>query len=230
MVGLPGAGKTTRARQIEVEHRAVRLTPDEWIMPLFGDPEPEDKRDVLEGRFVWLALRSLRLGMNVVLDFGVWGRDERMALRALAASVGASCELVYLEIGPDEQKRRTDQRFRADPDATFGMSEDDLERSILLFQAPDPGELDARGDRPASARLRRLARLGGHALADVARGRVRRLSRQRRSGPGGDSLEFPHGRSHIGIRSDFVRCPGRRSARDSRRTPRGRPEKPTPVP
>jgi predicted kinase len=143
MVGLPGAGKTTRARQVEAERQALRLTPDEWIMPLFGEPEPEDKRDVLEGRFVWLALRSLRLGMNVVLDFGVWGRDERMALRSLAASVGASCELIYLEIEPDEQKRRIERRFRADPDATFEMSADDLERSILLFQIPGRDELDA---------------------------------------------------------------------------------------
>ena len=31
MCGLPGAGKTTRAKQLEEEHQAVRLTPDEWI-------------------------------------------------------------------------------------------------------------------------------------------------------------------------------------------------------
>jgi predicted kinase len=143
MVGLPGAGKTTRARQIEIERQALRLTPDDWMMPLFGEPEPAGKRDLLEGRFVWLALRSLPLGMNVVLDFGVWGRDERMALRSLAASVGAGCELVYLEIEPDEQRRRTEQRYRGDPRATFDMSEDDLERSIRLFQVPDSSELDA---------------------------------------------------------------------------------------
>ena len=106
MVGVPGAGKTTRARQIESKRRALRLTPDDWMLPLFGEPEPEGKRDVLEGRFVWLALRSLRLGTDVVLDFGVWGRDERMALRSLAATVGASCELIYLAIDPGEQERR----------------------------------------------------------------------------------------------------------------------------
>ncbi|NGO75189.1 AAA family ATPase, partial [Streptomyces sp. YC504] len=35
MVGLPGAGKTTKARQLAEEDHALRLTPDEWMIPLF---------------------------------------------------------------------------------------------------------------------------------------------------------------------------------------------------
>jgi predicted kinase len=46
------------------------------MIPLFGDPQPAGKRDVLEGRLIWLALEVLRLGTNVVLDFGLWSRDE----------------------------------------------------------------------------------------------------------------------------------------------------------
>lgn len=68
-VGLPAAGKTTRARQLAAEHSAVRLTPDEWMMPLFGASDPDGKRDVMEGRMLWLALEALKLGTNVVLDF-----------------------------------------------------------------------------------------------------------------------------------------------------------------
>jgi predicted kinase len=32
--GLPCSGKTTLARRLEVEHHAIRLTPDEWIAEL----------------------------------------------------------------------------------------------------------------------------------------------------------------------------------------------------
>ncbi len=91
MVGLPGAGKTTRAKELAVAHRALRLTPDEWMIQLFGEPMADGKRFVLEGRLITVALQAMRLGTSVVLDYGLWGRDERSALRWLARSVRASC-------------------------------------------------------------------------------------------------------------------------------------------
>ncbi len=36
--GLPGSGKSTLARQLEHELDLVRLTPDEWMLRLGGDP------------------------------------------------------------------------------------------------------------------------------------------------------------------------------------------------
>jgi predicted kinase len=140
MVGLPASGKTTRAKEIEKAEQALRLTPDEWMIPLFGEPEG-GKREILEGRFIWLAVRALRLRTNVVLDFGVWTKDERSALRFLAQTVGASCELVYLEIDGLEQRRRHDKRFSAEPDTTFLMSDDDLRSFREQFEVPDEAEL-----------------------------------------------------------------------------------------
>ena len=52
------------------------MTPDEWMIPLFGQEEPEGKPNVREGRLIWLALSALRIGVNVVLDFGVWARTN----------------------------------------------------------------------------------------------------------------------------------------------------------
>src|SRR3954468_6449265 len=142
MVGLPAVGKTSRARELASARNGLRLTPDEWMIPLFGQVQPEGKRNVVEGRLIWLALSALRIGVNVVLDFGVWAKDERSALRALAASVGATCELVYLHVDDDEQWRRVQSRSRADAATTFAMTKADLERWRRSFQPPDATELE----------------------------------------------------------------------------------------
>jgi predicted kinase len=109
-VGLPCTGKTTAARRIEVEQKALRLTKDEWVKALYGHENPPSAQDVIEGRLIQIGLRALELGNNVVIDYGLWGRDERSALRQAAADLGAMVEMRYFELTPAEQRRRLDQR------------------------------------------------------------------------------------------------------------------------
>ena len=73
MVGLPGAGKTTRAKELAATYQALRLTPDHWMIPLFGDNMADGKRFVLEGRLISVALQALRLGTSVVLRLRALG-------------------------------------------------------------------------------------------------------------------------------------------------------------
>ncbi|MBT0773752.1 ATP-binding protein [Kineosporia sp. J2-2] len=151
MTGLPGSGKTTRARRLERERHALRLTPDEWFIPLFGTTEHEDgKRDVLEGRLIWLAMRALGRGVDVVLDFGLWARDERSALRHLAAEAGAQCRLVYLPVTGAEQWRRVRDRLERQPGRTFDLGRDELRRARELFEVPTADEfgVGARHEPP----------------------------------------------------------------------------------
>ncbi|HEX4092610.1 MAG TPA: ATP-binding protein [Trebonia sp.] len=147
MVGLPGAGKTTRARQLAAAHRALRLTPDIWMIPLFGDSLADGKRFALEGRLISVALQALRLGTSVVLDFGLWGRDERSALRWLARSAGAACRVVYLPVDKDVQRARIAHRQATTPHQTFPMTEAELDQWREQFEVPDAAEL-AGGDPP----------------------------------------------------------------------------------
>ena len=148
MVGLPAAGKTTRAAELAAANRALRFTPDHWMAPLFGDSMADGKRWVLEGRLISVAFQSLRLGVSVVLDFGLWGRDERSALRWLARSAGASSQLVYLPVDKDVQLARIAQRQATAPNQTFPMSEADVDAWREQFQVPDAAELDG-GEIPA---------------------------------------------------------------------------------
>lgn len=141
LVGLPAAGKTVVARRLAEEHQALRFTPDEWMIPLFGESEADGKRDVLEGRLITVALDALRLGVSAVLDFGCWARHERLALRWLAEQVGVAFESVYLEVDRSTQLARVAERWKDGPTSTFPMTSEDLDRYRAQFEAPEDDEL-----------------------------------------------------------------------------------------
>jgi predicted kinase len=141
-VGLPGCGKTTAARQFEAEHAALRLTKDEWMKALYGAENPASASDVIEGRLIAIGLRALTLGINVALDFGLWSRDERSALRYVGARAGASVAMWYAPITLEEQRTRQDIRLSADPDTTWPMADEELITWQGWFNAPTSGELD----------------------------------------------------------------------------------------
>lgn len=144
--GLPGAGKTTLARQLEEQHRAIRLTTDEWLLRLFGDnitmAENEQFRATLERELLLdLAMRVLELGIDVILDFGVWSRAEREEFRDRAATVGARSELHVLNVPLDELLTRLALRNREQQAATFRISEEQLLLWASAFEAPAEDEL-----------------------------------------------------------------------------------------
>ena len=141
-VGLPGSGKTTAARRIEVERGALRLTKDEWVKALYGRANPPAAQDVIEGRLIEVGLRVLQLGADVVIDYGLWSRDERSALRQAAADLGAAVELHYFEVTPLELRRRADDRLAEAPHTTWPMSDAELAGWAARFEPPTPGELD----------------------------------------------------------------------------------------
>jgi predicted kinase len=75
--GLPAAGKTTLATRLAAERNAVRLTKDEWQRALGSSPWDRDIGEKIERQLWCLAQEILRLGLSVVLDFGLWARVER---------------------------------------------------------------------------------------------------------------------------------------------------------
>lgn len=141
IVGLPGAGKTTLARRLADKYRVLRLTPDEWMIPLFGESEAEGKRDILEGRFIWVAHQVLRGGSSVVLDFGCWSAEERYAIRVIASLADANFRLHYVDLPEAERRARAEQRWRETPEATFDITDRDHDDFLGRFQRPSADEL-----------------------------------------------------------------------------------------
>lgn len=141
-VGLPGVGKTTRAKELASERRILRLTPDEWMAPLFGQSDPDGRRDILEGRMIWVAHEVLVSGSSVVLDFGCWSADERYAIRVIAETAGADFHLEYLHTSEEERRRRAAQRWMEAPHTTFEMTDADHDRFQTAIQRPSRHELE----------------------------------------------------------------------------------------
>jgi predicted kinase len=142
LIGLPGSGKTTLARRLEAERSALRLTPDEWMAPLFGAGEHDGRRWVLESELLWgVAARVLTLGVDVILDYGCWAEEERSLFRTRAQALGARAELIVLDEPLDVLWNRLRVRNGIGSGDTFRITRAELESYHAVFQLPKPDEL-----------------------------------------------------------------------------------------
>lgn len=139
--GLPGAGKTELATQLAAHRGAVRLTKDAWLWALGSTPWDEATRDRVERELWRLAQEVLRLGVSVVLDFGLWARVERDEKRSAARGLGVGVELHYLDVPVDELWRRIEARNAEPPWDSHPIRRADLEGWRRVFQPPDATEL-----------------------------------------------------------------------------------------
>jgi len=149
--GLPGSGKTTLARRLAAERDAQRFTKDEWVRDLGGDLWDEELRVRLEAKLIELAFELLAAGRSCILDFGLWSREERDALRLRARRLGVRVELHYLDVEPAELVRRTSQRDADSPETAVEISAEQLAVWASSFQAPDSAEQRLFDAPPAGA-------------------------------------------------------------------------------
>jgi predicted kinase len=113
--GLPGSGKTTLARQLEGELRAIRFCPDEWMAALSLDLYDEVSREKIEALQWKLAQDLLAQGLTVIIEWGTWAKSERDTLRVGARALGAAVELHYLNVPLDILFERIQRRGAENP-------------------------------------------------------------------------------------------------------------------
>jgi predicted kinase len=148
MCGLPCSGKTTLAKELEYTHRALRFTPDEWHTRLFGqdvnEPEHDARHNMVEAIMWEVAARALTLGTSVILDFGLWSKEEREDFRARAANLGVSSEVHFLNVSEEELLERLRVRNAHLPPGAFIIPEEKLKEWFRVFQPPTEDELKPR--------------------------------------------------------------------------------------
>lgn len=142
--GPVGAGKTTFARRLEREIRAVRFTPDEWMVRLYGDRPPvatfQETLDRLYDLIWEHAARVLRTGTDVIMDCGFWTRAARDEARRRAAELGATCRLYAITCPADVARRRVLRRTAESPPGTFWINGPAIDELNGRVEPPAPDE------------------------------------------------------------------------------------------
>jgi predicted kinase len=139
--GLPGSGKTTTAKQLEKETRAVRLNTDEWMAALGVDFFDEEFHVKLQARLYEHGKTLLKLGQSIIVEDGHWSREERDRHREDARKLGAIVELHYFDLSFDELWRRLKGRNAAGEYGTVPVTKEQLQKYWPKFQRPDEAEL-----------------------------------------------------------------------------------------
>jgi len=136
------------AKSLELERPALRLCPDEWITTLYASDISGEQldavRDPVETALWEIAARVLVLGLDVILEFGFWSREEREEFRGRATQLGARSELHFADAPREELLRRLAQRNAQLPPGTFWIDEERLRSWMELFERPSAEELRPR--------------------------------------------------------------------------------------
>ena len=149
--GLPGAGKTTLAKQLEVSRSTLRLSPDEWIARIMEDAsdtaELDRLRDPIESLQWDVAQKALSLGVSIILENGFWAKQERTMFQSKARALGARVEMHFLDVPKDELWNRLNKRNADRPHGSFVVTKEQLDSWWSSFEPPTTDELNTYDNR-----------------------------------------------------------------------------------
>jgi predicted kinase len=141
LVGLPGAGKTTLARQLADDAGAVRFTLDEWMLRLHGLRFDDDRYGALAAQcqeLIWdIAEQVLRAGVDVVLDWNLWSRERRRRWKERVEQAGGHPILHFVRV-PVE--RAVQQALNRESPHSHELDEDDVRHMVDLMEPPQKDE------------------------------------------------------------------------------------------
>ncbi|PKA68969.1 putative kinase [Pseudomonas baetica] len=144
MCGKIASGKSTLAKSLASEHRAILLSEDRWISRLYPAEVQtvtdyvrcaKRIRDVLGP----LVIDLLGVGLDVVLDFPANTVADREWLRGLADAAGSAHCLHYLDVDDDTCRARLHARNeRGEHD--FAATDAEFDLITGYFRVPEEVE------------------------------------------------------------------------------------------
>ena len=145
LCGLPGSGKSIRAKELEAAGEGLLLNADSWVTQLYPDDAEaaaRDERKFLVHQVQWeLVEQLLSNGVSVILDWGVWSREERDHYRQRAQELGANVKTIFLDEPIETLHERLANRNLDLPPGTFRISAEELDEWAAIFEPPSRQEM-----------------------------------------------------------------------------------------
>lgn len=141
-------GKTTYAARLRKEKKAVLLSVDEITLALFDQHIGEKHDEYVEKTQEYLFRKSIELletGLDVILDWGFWMKEERDEARAFYRSHGYPCEFHYIHVQNPIWQARISARNAAILDGrtqAYYVDANLAAKFDRIFEPPSPDEID----------------------------------------------------------------------------------------
>lgn len=146
LTGKVASGKTTYARNIEAEGKAVFLSIDELQLSIFGvTPTREQLDSSYEGARTYQfkeALKFLSRGIDVLFDWGLWSKSEREKYRTLLEENGFDVEVIYFKVSDEIRQKWNAQRNLSNDLSSFKIEPHDVEMFDSMYEDPSDEEYD----------------------------------------------------------------------------------------
>lgn len=141
-------GKSTYAEKLRIREGAVVLSIDEIMLAMFGQYVGDMHDEYVARTEKYLFGKSLELietGIDVILDWGFWTRDERAYARKFYSSRGIEHEFHCIDISDDEWRLRLDKRnaaVSAGADNAYFIDDNIAAKFNAIFEMPNADEID----------------------------------------------------------------------------------------
>ena len=142
------SGKTIYAKNIAKNENAIILSVDELMLTLFGQHVGEKHDEMVEKTENYLYKKSIELisnGLNVILDWGFWTREERIIATKYYTNMGIKAEWHYIEIDDITWKNYMEKRNNAiinNEQEFYYIDENIAKKFWNIFEEPEPNEMD----------------------------------------------------------------------------------------
>lgn len=141
-------GKSTYAKQLQADNKAVILSVDEIMLAVFGlyaGEKHDEYADRVRNYLFEKSLEVIKADVNVILDWGFWTSAGRNEAKEFYRNRNIECELHYIDVSNDIWKARINQRNQSvnAGETTAYIIDNNLARKFeSRFEQPTKEEID----------------------------------------------------------------------------------------